>query len=114
MIAGFLWINQFSDYAADKHWGKRNLVVQLGRQKASYGFAVLLAGSMGLLLSVPVIFTGAGGVLWGLLALGPACFAIYRVLRSPADTAALIPAQVATLVAFVLLAVGAGLGYLLS
>jgi 1,4-dihydroxy-2-naphthoate octaprenyltransferase len=114
MIAGFLWVNQFPDYVADKHCGKRNLVVQLGRRKASYGFAVLLAGSVGLLLSVPVMFTGAEGVLWGLLALGPACFASDRVLRSPTDTAALIPAQVATLAAFVLLAVGAGLGYLLT
>lgn len=114
MIAGFLWINQLPDYAADERCGKRNLVVQLGPRKASYGFVVLLASGMALLLAVPTLFPGAEGVLWGLLAVGPAIFASSRVLRSPTDTAALIPAQVATLLAFVLLAAGAGLGYLLT
>jgi 1,4-dihydroxy-2-naphthoate octaprenyltransferase len=114
MIAGFLWINQFPNHEADERCGKRNLVVQLGIERARYGFVVIMAGSLGLLLAVPALFPGAAGVLWGLLALGPAVFAGYRVMRHPADTAALIPAQMATLLAFVVLALGAGVGYLLN
>ncbi len=114
MITGHLWVNQFSDYEGDQRCGKRNLVVQLGIERARYGFIVLMAGGLGLLLAVPILFPGAAGVLWGLLALAPAIFASYRVIRRPADTAALIPAQLATLLAFVLLALGAGVGYLLN
>lgn len=114
MIAGFLWISQFPDYEADKRCHKRNLVVQLGLEKASTGFVVILASALALLLGVPLMFPDASGVLWGLLALGPAIFAGRRLLRNPADIAALIPAQVATLLAFIMLAVGAGLGYTLG
>jgi 1,4-dihydroxy-2-naphthoate octaprenyltransferase len=113
MIAGFLWINEFPDYAADKACGKRNLVVQLGRQRASYAFALLLAASFCLLLLVDHLFEQTGGVLWGFLAAPLAAFAAWRLVRNPHDTAHLIPAQVATLLAFLVFAAGTGLGYAL-
>jgi 1,4-dihydroxy-2-naphthoate octaprenyltransferase len=112
MVAGFLWINEFPDYLADKSCGKRNLVVRMGTNRAKYAFVSLLLASLSLLPVVGLRYPEARGVLWGLVALPPALFAGYRVVRDPRDTAKLIPAQAATLLAILALAVGAGLGYL--
>jgi 1,4-dihydroxy-2-naphthoate octaprenyltransferase len=112
MVAGFLWINEFPDYLGDKACGKRNLVVQMGISRAKYAFALLLLGALMLLPLVALRFPEAGGVLWGLVAAPPALFAAYCLIREPEDPAKLIPAQAATLLAMLALAVGAGLGYL--
>jgi hypothetical protein len=52
--------------------------------------------------------------LWGLPGALPAAFSAWRLLQSEGVTKQLIPAQVACLASFVLMATGAGLGYLLS
>jgi 1,4-dihydroxy-2-naphthoate octaprenyltransferase len=43
LIAAVLYINEFPDYAADKAVGKRTWVVRLGRPKAAYVYAALMA-----------------------------------------------------------------------
>lgn len=69
-IVAVILINEFADYEADKRWGKRNLLVRLGREKgvlvyeglvvASVGSSVLLAFwfSAPLLLQIPVVLIG--------------------------------------------------------
>ena len=114
LVAAFLWINEFPDYQADRQAGKHNLVVRLGRERAALWYVVILAtGYLWLILSA-VNYPWARGLLWGLLGAVPAGFSAWRLLASDGVTQRLIPAQVACLASFVLMATGAGLGYLLS
>ncbi len=112
LIAAFLWINQFPDYRADRAAGKRNLVVRLGRERASTGFALLVAAALLLGLGLPGLGLPPG--LWlGMLAALPLQAAVRRVLTRPRDPARLVPAQAWTLAGFLLYAIGVGLGWLL-
>ncbi|MBI5286235.1 MAG: prenyltransferase [Deltaproteobacteria bacterium] len=53
LIAGLLYINEFPDYEADKAVGKNNLVVYLGKERARWGFVILILGAyISLLLGV--------------------------------------------------------------
>jgi 1,4-dihydroxy-2-naphthoate octaprenyltransferase len=109
LVGAFLWINELPDCAADRSAGKRTLVARLGRRAASRVFAAIVATALVALVLLPL----AGlprSVLWGAIAAGPAAFAVGRALREPERTRALVPAQAATLLAFVLYALGAGLG----
>lgn len=45
LIAAILYINEFPDYDADKAVGKNHLVARLGKKKARWGFALLIAGA---------------------------------------------------------------------
>jgi 1,4-dihydroxy-2-naphthoate octaprenyltransferase len=111
LIAGFLWINEFPDYRADSLAGKRTLVVRLGRRAASSGFARLVALAFVLLLLEPLLGLPPG-VLLGAVAFAPAFLAARSLLRNPETTAQIIPAQKQTLLSFLLLAIGSGLGSL--
>lgn len=113
LVAAFLWINQFPDYRADRTASKRNLVVRLGPARAAGAFGGLLAVAGLLGLAVPA----AGGPvssLAGLVALLPLGWAFRRLWREHAVTSRVIPAQAATLIGFLLYAVGAGLGWLVA
>ena len=113
LIAAFLWINEFPDYLADRAAGKRTLVVRLGRKAASRVFAVIVFAAFGMLAVLPLM--GAPkGVLLGAVALLPGLKAARMLMRQPEWTSAIIPAQSRTLVAFLLYALGVGLGFLLS
>jgi 1,4-dihydroxy-2-naphthoate octaprenyltransferase len=113
LIGAFLWINEFPDHRADAAGGKRNLVVRLGRQRASRVFAAILAVAFGLLVLLP--FLGLPpGVLLGLVAAIPAFAAARRLMDSPESVARIIPAQAWTLFAFLLYALGAGTGWYLT
>jgi 1,4-dihydroxy-2-naphthoate octaprenyltransferase len=76
LITAILYINQFSDYEADKAAGKENLIVKIGPERAIYGYYALLAATyltvvfgcvfrvlpwaaMGALLAAPVAFMTA-------------------------------------------------------
>lgn len=113
LVAAFLWINEFPDYRADREAGKRNLVVRLGRPAAARAFAGLVAAALLLAALLPV-FGLPAGVLGGLIALPAAVSAARTLLRHPEETARLVPAQARTLLAFLLYALGAGVGLLLS
>lgn len=112
LIAAFLWINEFPDYRADRAAEKRTLVVRLGRRRASRVFAVVLALAFVCLGYLPLAGVPVG--IWaGFIALPAAVRAARVAVDRPEHTAAIIPAQVNTLRAFVLLAVGSGLGMVL-
>lgn len=109
VIAAFLWINEFPDYDADRASGKRNLVVRLGRRRASRVFAV----GLGTAIAVQALLPLAGlpkGVWLGLVAVLPASGAARIALAQPETTARLVPAQERTLIAFLTLAVAGGIG----
>ncbi|MCW5874618.1 MAG: UbiA family prenyltransferase [Anaerolineales bacterium] len=50
LTIAILWINQFPDEEADKATGKENLVVVLGKERARYGYILLLVAAFGLAL----------------------------------------------------------------
>jgi 1,4-dihydroxy-2-naphthoate octaprenyltransferase len=113
LIAGFLWVSEFPDYRADLGAGKRNLVVRLGRVRASRLFALGMAAGVGSTLLLPLAGL-PGTVALGAVSGVPATLAAARLLRNPESTAEIIPAQALTLWAFLLLSLGCGLGALLS
>jgi len=45
LIASVLWINEIPDYNADKHVGKKTLVVRLGRERAANVYAAIMAAA---------------------------------------------------------------------
>lgn len=113
LIAAFLWINEFPDYAADKQVGKQTLVVRLGRVRASQVFALIIAGAYVMLACAP--FWNIPLTVWfGALSLPFAIRATLNLLQHPQDTALIIPAQGMTLLAFVLFALSVGIGLMLS
>ena len=113
LITAFLWINEFPDYAADRMVGKRTLVVELGKPRAARVFGFLVAGAFVILLGLPIL--GLPRLIWlGLVGLPPAVAAVGRLLAAPEETRRLIPAQAWSLSAFLLYAVGAGVGMLLD
>ena len=78
LIAAVLYINEFPDFEADNAVGKRTLVVALGRERAAWGYAILLictyvsivlgvvfrvlpATTLAALLSVPLAYRGIRG-----------------------------------------------------
>ena len=111
LVAAFLWVNEFPDYSADRAAGKRNLVVRLGRETSKSVYIALLASAYLLLAWAALWIEGARGMLWGLLGLVPAAFASVRVLGFDGNTSRIIPAQAATLIGFLAMALGSGAGY---
>jgi 1,4-dihydroxy-2-naphthoate octaprenyltransferase len=113
LVAGFLWINEFPDYAADAASGKRTLVVRLGRRRAAIGFAALGVASGVVLALLPA--AGLPRTVWlGGIAVIPYFPAARTLLATPEVTSAVVPAQRLTLQAFLLYAVGASAGILLG
>ena len=110
-IAAFLWVNEFPDYRADQAAGKRTLVVRLGRRRASLAFAWLVAAVYLGLAVLPTAGTPPT-VLLGALGLVPGVMAARRLMAEPECTTRVIPAQVLTLISFLLLAAGMGIGLL--
>ena len=113
LVAAFLWINEFPDFRADLAAGKRNLVVRLGRERAALIYVVLVASAYGW-LALLVLWEPHGRFVWpGLAGAFPAAFAALRLQAADNDVGGLAPAQAATLISFLLMAAGAGLGYML-
>lgn len=112
-IMAFLWVNEFPDARADEKAGKRTLVVRLGRTRAAFWFAVLIAVAYALVLALP--FAGLPWPAWlGLIGLPHAIAAALRLRRFPEEPAKTIPAQAWTLLSFVLMAIGVGAGTVLG
>ena len=112
-IAAFLWVNELPDRKADAQAGKRTLVVRLGAARAGKAFALLVGLVFGSLPILPLL--GAPwGVALGLAGLPHALLAVRRLWRVPAETADVIPAQGWTLLAFLLLSLGASIGLVLT
>lgn len=113
LIAAFLWVNEFPDYRADLASGRRNLVVKLGRPKAARVFVALVVIAGVGMVSLP--WFGLPTAIWlGGLSLLPGAIAC-RILVQHAEVARrMIPAQLMTLLSFVLYALGAGIGLLVG
>jgi 1,4-dihydroxy-2-naphthoate octaprenyltransferase len=111
LVAAFLWINEFPDFRADAACDKRNLVVRLGRTTASHAFAGLVFAAFLLLSFLPSLGLPEG-ILAGWIGAVPALWAVWRLLDSPDQVARIVPAQAMTLLAFLLYALGAGVGWI--
>ncbi len=113
LVAAFLWINEFPDYAADARSGKHTLVVRLGRRGAAPGFAWLGMAAAVILVSLPA--AGLPTTVWfGGIALLRYVPAAKALLTSPEETAAIVPAQAMALQSFLLYALGASVGILIG
>jgi 1,4-dihydroxy-2-naphthoate octaprenyltransferase len=113
LVADFLVVNEFPDARADAQAGKRTLVVRLGRARATTLFSVLAAAAFGILCLVPL--AGAPAGVWlGVAGALPAVRAALLLRAHPETTPRIIPAQRLALLAFLLLAIGAGLGLLVG
>ena len=113
LVAAFLWINEFPDYAADKAAGKNNLVVRLGCEAATFVYVAIIVAAYLWLVLTAEYYSGARGILWGLCGVVPATFSAWRLLEYKEVTHRLIPAQAAALCGFLCMALGSGLGYYL-
>jgi 1,4-dihydroxy-2-naphthoate octaprenyltransferase len=113
LIAAFLWINEFPDYAADLASGRQNLVVKLGRPQAARVFvALVVMAGIGLAL-LPL--AGLPATVWlGAIGLAPAIRACRTLLKHAEITRPLIPAQAMMLLSFVLYSLGVGIGLLVA
>jgi 1,4-dihydroxy-2-naphthoate polyprenyltransferase len=113
LTTAILWINQFPDMASDALTGKHNLVVVLGKQRARWGYVLLMVAAF-----APVVWGVAVGALpaTALLMLAGIPLAIYavRVLFKHYHDRELVKANSTTillhLMAGLLLAAGLFLG----
>jgi 1,4-dihydroxy-2-naphthoate octaprenyltransferase len=113
LIGAFLWINEFPDVHADQKANKKTWVVRMGPQKASRVFAMILVTAFILLAELP--FLGFPRSVWiAAIAIPPAFLAARRLWVDYDHAQRLVPAQVNTLLAFVLFAVGGGVGLLIA
>ena len=112
-IAAFLWLNEFPDYEADRSAEKNNLVVRLGKQRASRVLPGIYL--LGCLVLVAAITRGALPMTasLGLIAILPATLACHWVWQDPHTFHRHKPAQALALLAFVLLSAGISIGTLL-
>jgi 1,4-dihydroxy-2-naphthoate polyprenyltransferase len=114
IVAAFLWVNQFPDYLADKAHDKRNLVVRLGRHRASRVLPLIYLLAFALLAAVPAL-SGLPKTVWlGALAAIPALYACIHVWRQPETFYRTRPVQPAALIAFLVYSAGAGTGVLIG
>jgi 1,4-dihydroxy-2-naphthoate octaprenyltransferase len=113
LIAAFLWINEFPDRRADEASSKRTLVVRLGEERAARVFGGLVTGSF-VLLGLLILLGAPVATTLGAVGLPSAIAAARRLRRHLHSTPDIIPAQVFTLQAFLLYAVGTAAGLLLG
>ncbi|MGH7144193.1 MAG: prenyltransferase [Planctomycetota bacterium] len=113
LIAAFLWINEFPDYHADRAAGKRNLVVRLGRRRASLLFAGWILLAQILIALLPVWGLPLGSLL-GWTSLVPGAIAAQILIEHSDHTRQIVPAQALTLASFLTYAITGGLGILLT
>ncbi len=113
-IAAFLWVNEFPDYEADRSVGKNNLVVRLGRQRASRVLPIIYL--FALLVLVAAVWRGALPplALLGVAGAIPATVAVWWTWQEPQTFYRHRPVQPLALLAFVLLSAGITSGILLT
>lgn len=113
-IAAFLWVNEFPDYEADRSVGKNNLVVKLGRQRASRVLPIIYVTALFLLFSAVWSDALPTLALLGIAAAVPAAVAVRWTWQAPQTFYRNRPVQPLALLAFVLLSAGITTGVLLA
>ncbi len=113
LTTAILWINQFPDEDSDRATGKINLVVMLGKQRARWGYLLLLASAFGLLLYWLVVGTLPLTAVLVLVSLPLAIYAASIVVREY-DQRSLIRANAATIQLHMATGVLLTLGLLIS
>jgi 1,4-dihydroxy-2-naphthoate octaprenyltransferase len=113
LIAAVLFINEFPDYAADKAVGKRTLVVRLGRDKAVYGYAIIVFSAYASIL-LSVLF----GIMpaYTLLALMPLPLAVEAVRHASkfhSESLKLVPVNATTITLHLMTSLLVSVGYLM-
>lgn len=97
LTIAILWINQFPDEDADRATGKHNLVVVLGKDRARWGYVLLMVAAFGL----AVYWTLVSGIfpIGALLILGgvPLAYQASRVIVREYAQRSLVRANVATI-----------------
>lgn len=112
LIAAFLWINEFPDYEADRSVNKRNLIVRLGRKRASRLLPVI-QGSAFLIVALLPSFGLPRGVWLGFAAMIPATWVAIKTWQDPERCYRNAPVNAGALISFLLLSLGSGIGVLL-
>ncbi|MGI9296162.1 MAG: prenyltransferase, partial [Pseudomonadales bacterium] len=111
LIATFLWINEFPDYEADRKVQKRNLIVRVGRFRASR-LLPLIQGVAFLFVTLLPFMGLPRGVWLGGVALIPASWVAVQAWRDPEQCYRHVPVSGGALVTFLMLSLGMGLGVL--
>jgi len=111
LITAVIWINEFPDYYADKRMGKKNLVVRLGKAKASIVYAILLITIYMLLLIGILLQILPFSTLIVLLTLPVAYRNIVTVRKNYNNSQKLIPAMGGTILLFISATFLLALGY---
>lgn len=110
----FLWVNEFPDYEADRSAKKNNLVVRLGKHRASRLLPLIYLLALGLLILAVAIGALHSFALLGIVAAVPAAICVWWTWLDPVTFYRHRPAQPLALLAFVLLSAGITTGILLG
>jgi len=113
-VAAFLWVNEFPDHDADRSVGKNNLVVQLGKHRASRVLPVIYLAALALLLLAVARGSIHSLALLGFVGAIPAAVASWWTWQNPAAFYRQRPVQPLALLAFVLLSAGIATGIVLG
>jgi 1,4-dihydroxy-2-naphthoate octaprenyltransferase len=114
LIAAVLYINEFPDYAADKAVGKNTLIVVLGRERAVFGYVVLLIAAYVVIIVGVALGIFPYTLLLALLTMPLAYRAIRGAMRFHSDTPRLIPTNVATIQLHLLTGLLLSLSYIID
>jgi len=112
--AALIWINEFPDYEADKAVGKNTLVVLLGKRRAVWGYAALLAAVYGVVVIGVALGFLPGALLLVFLTAPLAYKGIRGALRFYDDTLKFIPASAATVQLYLATALLLCVGYAIA
>ncbi len=113
LIALVLYINEFPDYVADRDAGKRTLVVRLGRRRASWGYAIMMAAVYTSIVVTTALDLTRLESLLGLATLPLAALGIITAVRYHDRSEMLAPANWATIVGQLFTGIFLSLGYVL-
>ena len=112
LIAAFLWVNEFPDYEADRKVQKRNLIVRLGRLRASRMLPVIQGSAFLIVASLPT-FGLPRGIWLGGAAIIPAVWVAVKTWQDPERCYRTVPVSAGALISFLLLSLGMGIGVLI-
>jgi 1,4-dihydroxy-2-naphthoate octaprenyltransferase len=112
LIAAVLYINEFPDYVADKTVGKNTVVVRLGRNKAVYGYVLIVLGAY-----ISIFLSALAGItpLYTLVALIPLPLAIESIRHASifhSESSSLVPANAMTILIHLFTSLLISFGYL--